>query len=348
MAHAHTDSDVRHGSHARSVRSAGERRAGRRGERTGPAQRSTRHHASQPPRASFGNRFAFLCLASGGLGFVFMLLTTMLSRSGAAPDHSGLTVFSAACALVSIIAGVRAQVSQLRHWSRRVKRKLLIGFPLAFCTALAVAVEMHARLGSHPGSGQPTAAQPSASTGQAVPEDDSLIKPGWYGEILSGGILLVITSYAEESSESRRFNKGLFKPVAYATLSVINTGSAGPATLASPRVTLILESGEREPALDLHDVLTHGGAQAEAAAARLSSNKELPLGGMIADIPICMDAPYDWSRVVGVEVQLGAGAVTVPGKMMTAAEKQTFLFRGEARPSASATNVSAEEWFKNL
>lgn len=348
MPHEHSDSGARHGAPGRSARPGDRRGTGTRSERSGSGRSHERRHAAQPHGATFGNRFAFLCLGSGVLGFAFMLLMTLLARDGAAPDHSGLTVFSAACALVSIIAGIRAQASQLRHWSRRVRRKLLIGFPLAFCTALAVAVEIHSRLGVHPVSGAPSAARPAEPSGPAAPEDDSLIKPGWYGEILSGGILLVVTSYAEDASESRRFNKGLFRPVAYATLSVINTGSPGPASLASPCVTLILDSGERAPSLDLRDVLTHGGAQAEAVAARLSANKELPLGGMIADIPVCMDAPYDWSRVVGVEVKLGTGVVTVPGRMMSADEKQAILFRGENRRHPATTNTPAEEWFKDL
>lgn len=333
--------------HASSFRRRSrESRDGSPAEGGGAGSARPRHRGSSSPGGSAGKASSLVCLLFAGLGFAAVLVATVLSRSDPPPAHSGLNLFAGACAGVSLAAGVRAQLLQRRHWSRRVKRRLLVGAPAALCTLLAVLVTWRERLAPHAGPSLPAPALAAARDSQ--PEDDSLVKPGWYGETLANGVLLVVTAFEENAAESRRFNRGLFKPVSYATLSVINTGSSTPVTLRSPQVALLLETGERAVSLALRDLLSHGSGAHREVLERLAEQQDVTVGGMIPDIPVCLDAPFDWSRVKAVEVVLGSGPVAVPGRLMTVAEKQASLFSGPSKRSAATTNVTAEAWFKDL
>lgn len=282
-----------------------------------------------------------------GLGFILVLIAPLLSRASQTDAFVGINAFAGACAAASLATGIHAQVSQLRCRSRRVRRKVLMGIPVALCTALAVLANVRGHYAPTIKEDAPRVPVQTAKR-DSEPEDNSLIKPGWHGELLSSGVLLVITSFEDNASESRRFNRGLFKPVSYATLSVINTGSTSPAVLASPEVTLHLDSGEKTTSLPVRELLSHSTGKDETLLKRLADQQLIPVGGMIPDIPLCVNTPFDWKHVVAVEVSLGAGSVLVPGRLMTAAEKQAVLFRNETKSPPAMTNGAAEKWYKDL
>lgn len=275
-----------------------------------------------------------------------VLVATVISQSNNRLEHPGTDLLAVLFAFAALVTGVYAQATQLRHWSRRVKRKLFVGLPAAFCTllvAIANLLDRHAPAAANTPE-RPVAVSPNRST----PEDNNLIKPGWYGELLADGALLVITSYQEDAAESRSFNRGLLKPVSYATLSIINIGNSIPVSLTSPQVTLHLENGETVQSLTVQELLSPGNEQKEALRKRLAKQAEAPLGGMLPDIPICVDAPFDWSRVAGVAVQIGAHTVTVPGRTMSVQEKSALLPNSTRPSSPKHDSRIAEDWYKNL
>lgn len=350
MTNVHRHSQPHHGhtsGRARSTRLAWhpERTEAQTG-RGGPD--GLRHRHAPPPaaRASSGKRAAIACVLLAFAGLSTVLTAELVSNASGAPPHPGLSGLAGLFALTALALGVHAQAAQSRHWSRRVKRRLLIGVPAALCTVLAVIANALERRAPSPQGAQDTPA--AAERPSLRPEDNSLVKPGWYGEALANGVLLVVTSYEEDAAESRRFNKGLLKTVAYATLSVINTGSGMPVTLTSPQVTLRLDNGETVSSLAVHDLLAHGAGEQAALGRRLAGSQTVATGGMIADLPICLAAPFDWARVQGVDVLLGALTVTVPGRMMSVQEKQQAFERAPVTRRPSGTNITAEAWYKDL
>ncbi len=303
-------------------------------------------HRFSTVSSSAGKRSALLCVLLALTGLAAVSAAELLSRTGHISPPVGANVFAGACALVALAAGAHALMALSHHRSRRLRRRLLIGLPAAICTALAVFANLCARR-APAGAAAPDAPLPAVPHAD-TPEDNSLAKTGWYGEILDGGVLLVVTSFDPQSAESLRFNKGLAKPVVYATLSVINTGSVNPATLTSPQVVLHLANGQSRPSLSLPELSARGGDTSRLST-RLAAQHEVPLGKMIADIPICLAAPFHWSSVLGVEVRIGARAVTVPGRLMTAREKlQAARSLQPAIRRPGGTNVTAEAWYKDL
>jgi hypothetical protein len=247
--------------------------------------------------------------------------------------------------LAACAAGLRARAAQKHHWSRRVRRRLVVGLATACCTGLAVTANMLER---HKANAAAPAERVLAAALATESEDDSLVKPGWYGEVHANGVLVVITSFEERASESRRFNRGLKKPVTFATLSVINTGSPLPVSLATPQVTLRLKSGGGVPSLGLQELFSRGIGQDEALSRRLSGKLTAQLGEMLPDIPVCLDPPFDWREVGAVEVSVGAQTLTVPGRFMSAQEKEAALRTVPPKAPQKADPRRAEVWYQNL
>lgn len=310
------------------------------------SQRSGRHHAAPSSGKQTGLKSAAHCLLFALAGLVTVLTTELVSKANQRPALPALNLVAGSFVLAALGTGVYAQITQRRHWSRRVRRRLLVGLPIAACSAVAIIAntrEQHA-----PSAAGPEVPRAAAPARQATPEDDALVRPGWYGEVRSDGVIIVVTSFETNTAESQRFNRGLFKPVTYATLSLINTGCPTPVVLSSFQSGISLDNGETVQSLSISELLSRGAGQRSELRDRLAEPQKVAFGAMIPDIPICMEADFSWSRVTAVTIRLGAHAVVVPGRVMAAEEKQKLIEATATKHRPSDTNNTAEMWFKNL
>ena len=310
------------------------------------------------------------CVLSAFLGLVIDILNELISHATATNTNTFFNVLSTSLGVVAIGLGLSAQSAQLRRWNRNTRQRIMIGLPIAMLTLVAVIPNFFEKpdLGdllnnipktptapSSPVSPAP-AADARKTVGSPVPPapadarktDDSLVKPGWYGELQHDGLLVIVSSYEENASESRRFNSRLPKPVSYATFTVINLGNATPTVINNLQVSARLASGETVQSLPVRPLLDLNAASNSDLLKRLALPQQLAIGGMFPDVPICMPADFLWSRVLTVTVTLGVQEIAVPGRVMTADEKKAMVNKiKSSRPSTNSTG-SAETWFKNL
>ena len=281
------------------------------------------------------------------LAFGIALITELVAYTR---HESANPFFNASAGLLTVAAfgaGGYALMVQLRYWSQRVRRRLQVGLTVAVLTMVMVIANYYEPYLPSAG-GQPDADPVKKEVVPVAPEDQSLLKPGWYGELQQDGVLAVISSFAENASESRQFNRRVVKPVSYAALSVINLGSPAPIILRSLQVGLVLDSGEEVQSLAVKPLM-HPGPENEILLKRLVEPQTLAIGVMASDIPVCREPGFKWECVRGVNVMFNARTVTIPGRMMTADEKRALLERAAVSNSPSAsTNRTAEAWFKGL
>ena len=275
------------------------------------------------------------------------LLGEAVARANQTAVSPAVNLFAGALTLVAVGAGAYAQASQLRLWSRRVRKRLLIGLPVAVLTGLVVAANW---IGV---TAQPAhvAAEPAPSVPAAGPAqpDGALCKAGWYGELQQDGVWLVLTSFPDDALEAKLFGRGLLKPVSYATLSIINTGNTTPLVLHTFQVTLHLATGEEAQSYSLQQLTAWGTDRMAEIGKRLAAPYSLPLGGMIPDVPVCLEQGFDWARVSAVTVNVGQRALTLRGRMLSAAEKLSLLQQSPTPPPTNAPSArAAETWYKNL
>ncbi len=244
--------------------------------------------------------------------------------------------------------GIAALISQRHIWSRRVRKRLLIGLPLTLFSLLVIAANYFVP----PAPNRiPHADNTAISSARPVPAigDDSLVKPGWYGELQQDGLLLVITSFPDNSEETRHFNLRTRKPVSYATLSIINRGCQIPAIIKTLEVTFRLDSGETVQSLSVKPLLTQNMRDNTEILKRLDLPQKIPIGAMLPDIPLCQEPGFSWKRVSAVIVTLGARTFSVSGRLMTAEEKAALIgHTAKSHRPNTATNRSAEAWFKDF
>ena len=148
------------------------------------------------------------------------------------------------------------------------------------------------------------------------------------------------------AAESRAFNRNTSEPVTYATLTIINLGNPQPVTLARTRVTLLLESGEEVPSMDVKPLLRLS-ALDDQMRQRLTEHRMIAPGMMAADIPICLSSQFRWERARAVKVSFQTGDLLIAGRVLTADEKRN-LTEQAAKPQNTVTNLSAEDWFKEM
>jgi len=310
------------------------------------SHRNSRHHTAPASGKLAGLKSSAQCVLFALLGLATVLATELISNANQRPALPALNLIAGSFVLASLGTGAYAQITQRRHWSRRVRRRILIGLPIASCAALAVIANTREKVA--PRAADPDVPRAATPARQATPEDDALVKPGWYGEVRADGVVIVVTSFDAATAEARRFNRGLLKPVSYATLSLINTGCPTPVTLTSFQSGLSLDNGEKVQSLAISELLSRGAGQRSEVRERLAEPQKVAFGAMIPDTPICMEADFSWSRVTAVTVQLGTHSVVVPGHVMTAEEKQKLIETPAAKQRPSGTNNTAELWFKNL
>lgn len=281
------------------------------------------------------------------LAFCTALVMELIASSRQEAANPFFNSFAGLCAVASLGAGLYAQLVQFHHWSRRVRSRLQVGLTVAVLTLVLVAVNFYGKY-MPAAADAPEAVLTGAAGAPAGPEDRSLVKPGWYGELQRDGVLMVVSSFPENASESRQFSRRLSRPVSYATLSVINLGSPVPVVLRSVQVGLLLDSGEEVQSVAVKPLLSMEDSNRNLVR-RLAEPQTLAAGAMAPDIPVCLEPDFQWERVRGVKVTLNSGAVVVPGRMMTAPEKRALLEKATASGNSPAsTNLSAEAWFRDL
>jgi len=284
---------------------------------------------------------------AAALAFVVLIITELIATSRHEPPNPFFNGFAGLLTVAAFVAGGYAMLLQFRSWSQSVRRRLRIGLTIAVFTLVMVSVNGISAL--HPAGVGADGSRAETDGVAAEPEDQSLFKSGWYGELQQDGVLLVIASFPENAAESRRFNRRIRKDVSYATLSVVNLGSPAPVTLRSLQVTLLLDSGEAIQSLDVRPLLQARGDQNRELLARLETPLTLVAGGMAPDIPICFESQPDWDRVRGVKVTFLPNEYVVRGRILTADQKREIVEKpARKQGGTSSTNVTAESWFKGL
>jgi len=317
------------------------------GDAAHPASRGS----ASPPRAFDGKTLSALCVCTAFLGLAVELANEFVA-------HENQTNTSTLCSIVSVVfgasafaLGTHALVEQRRRWSSRTRRRLLLGLPVAGLTLLSVApnfweAPVSEKTPAAPSASSPTA--PTAATNAVAGTDDSLAKPGWYGEYTQDGVVVAVSSFEPNAFESQRFNRRLRKPVSYATFTAINLGRATPVVLNNLRATLRLDSGETVQSLPIEPLLEENGEANRPLLKRLAPPLKLGAGEMLPDVPICMASDFAWSRVTAVSLSLDGGEVAIPGRMMTAKEKNALLDKHAGKRGGDRSQDSSEAWFKNL
>lgn len=291
---------------------------------------------------------ATFCAVFALLGFGIELVNGFVAQPSGGKAHSLCVALVILFVAAAVATGVYAQLCQLRRWSRRANRRLWIGFPTAGITFIALLPNFLAVPPVPTISSTKTEQTAHKTTGHAVATDHALVKPGWYGELQQRNLLLVVSSYREDAEESRSFNARLFKPVSYATFSVINLGCPDPVRMEKLEVDVLLNSGKRITSLPIMPLLSQKASANEDLLTHLKLPKTLSTGEMLPDIPICLATDFSWTNVAAVIATVGACEMAIPGRVMTASEKKVFLGRTLTKPSASNTGPSAETWYKGM
>ncbi|HPK37054.1 MAG TPA: hypothetical protein PLH01_02110, partial [Kiritimatiellia bacterium] len=181
-------------------------------------------------RLSGGRRAASLCLAFALAGLFCIVAGEAVHHDRTTSGAVGLNIAAGFAIALSLALGLIAVAVQQRQWSRRARNRLVLGFPIALLSLLMLVVDAASRGSARGGLGK-AGPSPSALSSPEPVRLAPLFQSGWYGEAHQDGLLLVVTSFHTNSVESRAFNRALRKPVSYATLSVINLGSAAPVVL---------------------------------------------------------------------------------------------------------------------
>jgi hypothetical protein len=247
---------------------------------------------------------------------------------------------------VALVTGFYAQATQMRRWSRQVKKSLLAGLPVALLTAVMVANDFYAKpkipRGPRPG---PPARQAAADTPAG---SRALENASWYGELQQEGLLAIFSSFGAKTVEAKRFCQRLYKPASYATLTLVNLGAPVPVVLQSLEVGLCLDSGESVQSVPVKPLLDQKASADADLLALLTVPRTLAAGAMLSDIPVCQAPHFQWARVKAATVSFNSRTLTVPGRMMTAQEKQALRQKTKVNRPPDGTNITAEAWFKNL
>lgn len=319
-------------------------------ERRETESRTRRPTSSQEDLQQRGPRLAAFCVLSAFLGIIIEGVNETVSHHTQAKTSDLFSVFSIILIAAALATGVRAQFMQRRRWSRRTNQRLWIGLPVAGVALIAVVPNFFEAPPIPPELMTKTAPAPQPPPAASrVETDSSLVKPGWYGELKQRNLMLVVSSYGEEAEESRTFNARLFKPVSYATLSVINLGCPDPVQLCKLEVELVLGSGERVSSLPIEPLLSQKASANSELLTRLALPRTIAVGEMLSDIPICLDPLFSWTNVVAVAATVGVQEIVVPGRVMTVKEKRELLDRPIAKPAAAPhAGPSAETWYKGM
>ena len=302
--------------------------------------------------ASKGRQAAALCVTAAAFGLGTELINELIAYQNKQETLPLFGILACGLGLTAIAFAAYAQKTQARQRSRRVHRRLLIGFPLALLALVSALPGLVKRSSSGNASESTPASQavppPPRANNPPAHLDNALTAPGWYGEKQQDGILLVITSFAENTVESARFNGRLAKPASYATFSIVNLGRATPIVVNRFQAKVHLDDGTTVSSLEVGALLKKNDALNKALAERLSAPQKLAVGGMLADLPLCLEKGFPWSRATSVTLTVDSQEITVTGRLLTSEEKGSLLKRGTDKRSSATTQGTVESWFKDL
>ena len=188
-------------------------------------------------------------------------------------------------------------------------------------------------------AGDGTADGTSGKIKSTEPVDQSVFKPGWYGEADQDDVTCVLVSFKENAVESRQFQRRLNTPVSYATLSIMNLGLK-PAVVDSLKLKLYAGGGRHYDSLPAEELLSERRSLNGDLLLLLETPKTLKAGQMLSSIPICMPASFDWGGVTSVVMTVNGKPLKIDGKMLTAEEKQKMV---ESSPAQTKEKEDLEK-----
>ncbi len=281
---------------------------------------------------------------AASLAFMVTVIAELIAHSNQEPPLFALSLLAGLFAVAALATGGYAQVVQLTRWSRRVHNRLLIGVPGGLLMLILAAVNMYKQ--QAPVSRTNTPSLVASRNPYLADEDHSLFKPGWYGEGQSNGVQVVVTSFEGERRRVTRLQPEHQRAGHLCPLTIINLGNPQPVTLARTRVTLLLESGEEVQSMDVKPLLRLSAMDSQMRQ-RLAEPRVIAPGMMAADIPICLNSQFRWERARAVKVSFQTGDLLIAGRVLTADEKRN-LTEQPPKPQNTVTNLSAEDWFKEM
>lgn len=294
---------------------------------------AARRHTSVRDLTPPGRQPSLYCLVLSILGMGAAVIAEVVSRSTGHPTLPFLNACAGFAALASLGSGGYAIFTLARRDSRRVKRRTVIGLPVSVCTVLVVVSNLLERR-REPAvvAEQPVKTQPVASV-SAAPTDVGLVKPGWFGELITDGLAVVVNSYEENAAESRRFNRQLSAPVAFATVTLCNRSASHRLELHPFETRAQLDDGSTAACLGHRTLVAHCVRSEGGASPAFAERLEVAPGATASDIPICMNACFAWERVTAVSLLLDGHPTIVEGRYLTAADKLDGLLQpASAKP----------------
>ena len=256
---------------------------------------SSSRHRSSSRSSTNGRNASALCVMAASLAFMVTVIAELIAHSNQEPPLFALSLLAGLFAVAALATGGYAQVVQLTRWSRRVRNRLLASACRPACSCWSWLRSSMYKQQAPGGRHRPHPVPPHPAPLIWTTEDRSLFSRAGTARAWSNGVQVVVTSFEENAAESRAFNRNTSEPVTYATLTIINLGNPQPVTLARTRVTLLLESGEEVPSMDVKPLLRLS-ALDDQMRQRLTEPRMIAPGMMAADIPICLSSQFRWER----------------------------------------------------
>lgn len=299
-----------------------------------------------------------VCVGLAAIGLLVFGITVAIARANSTPAHEEplnkyLALFAGAFSLVSFLTMFYAILLQVRARSRTVRNRILAAIVMIAVVGVSLfrAVDRYYRsfvLPADDGDAVPgqtsVQQQPAPEQSGPLPEDTSLYKPGWYGEKNDRGVQYVFTSFAENAKESRDFNRRLPIKVAYGALSVINRGSYA-VVIPELKAEFVMDSGNSIPGIPVRPLLAQLRDMNRDLLERLKEPLTIKPGEMFPDLPVChKNSDFPWTNVKAVKLRVGLRDIYIPGRMVSATEKQLLMESPEGiAESGFGTSIAPPE-----
>lgn len=280
-----------------------------------------------------------VCVGLATIGLIVYLITMSIASVNNESLNKYFGVVAGGFSLLAFLTLFYAILLQIRARSRTVRNRILMSIVMIVIVGVSLlrAVDQELRkvvLPTNEGDdvpGQTAVQQPVVPEQPGIlPEDTSLYKPGWYGEKNDRGIQYVFTSFAENAKESRDFNKRLPRKVAYGVLSVVNRGNY-PVVIPELRAEFVMDSQNSVPSTPVRPLLAQLPELNRDILARMKEPLTIKPGEMFPDLPIChKNSDFPWAHVKALKLRVGLRDIYIPGRMVSASEKQLLMESPEA------------------
>ena len=151
---------------------------------------------------------------------------------------------------------------------------------------------------------------------------------GWVGRIADGGVVMFATQLDQQSPIGQMIAHTFARPVVPIVIGVDNRGGAAAISLDVTSVILELDDGSKRPLVDRKAILASAqGPEREAVLAQHSGLYEIPAGGRLGNAIAFADPQAPLARTVAIDLVANGHAVRIPGRFMSAAEKQALRHR---------------------